>query len=304
MIARDEALRSWIYVAADDEGGCRQAFESGVDAVILDLEDLVPAANKSRARRQAIATIDGRAGHPWPRTFVRVNHSSAGVLEDDLPVAVRAGVTGIRYPKAEAPDDIRRLDAAIARLEHARGLAPGSVRIVANIESALGVLAARDVLRASDRILHLGFGEADFSRDIGARVGPAKDETFVARSLLVLASRAAGRRPPCDGAHLDRSDDTGLRTSTERGRDLGFFGRTAVHVDQVATINAVYTPDAAAIRRAEAVIAAQAEAEAAGVGSAWLDDGTFVDIAVERGARDVVELAASLRARRAHGAQA
>jgi citrate lyase subunit beta/citryl-CoA lyase len=299
-----ERIRSWIYVAADDEAAVLAAFDSDVDAVILDLEDLVPLPSKASARIAATGWIERRAGHPWPRLFVRINHPTIGVLDEDLDVVVRAGVAGIRYPKADDPAEIARVDERLTKLEAERGLAPGAIRIVANIESAAGVLRASEVLAASERIDQLGFGEADLSRDLKARVGPHKDETFVARSLLVLASAAVGRSSPCDGVHLDRSDHAGLEATTRRGRDLGFFGRTSIDLRQVPIINAIYTPDPDQVAWARAVVELQAQVEREGRGSGWLPDGRFVDIAVARAAEDVIADDAAFRARRSTGAPA
>lgn len=283
MSRTDPLLRSWLYVPGHNARFLQGALETDADAVIIDLEDAVPVADKAAARNRvadAVAGFDGRGISVW----VRVNPVGPEWWTDDVAAATAAGVDGIRLPKADAADDVRataeRLDAA----ERDAGRAAGSVRIVAGIESAAGIAAAFDIARASGRLQALAFGAADFCADIGADI--SWEATLLARSSLVLDSRRAGIAPPVDGAYTTLDDEEGLRRSTVAARALGFFGRSAIHPRQVATINRAFTPDAAEVERARAILEGARDAGAVRLAS------EFVDPAIVRRARQVLDLAA------------
>lgn len=285
------ATRSWLYVGADDSAAVERALASEADAVILDLEDLVLPSRKSFARALVADVVTSFVKRPIPRLFVRINHPSTAPWREDLGAAVRPGLAGIRVPKVEAREEVEVVARYIAEREQLTGLAAGSVSIVGNIESAAGVLRLSEIVGAS-RLERLGFGEADFSRDVNATVGPDETETFVARSLMVLSSRASGLEPPCAGVYLNVNDDVGLVRTTERARGLGFFGRTAVAVGQIDAINVAFTPTADDVARCRDLVARMNDAAARGSGNFVLDTGRFVDIAVVRAAERTLALAA------------
>jgi citrate lyase subunit beta / citryl-CoA lyase len=289
-------IRSWLYAPGNNPRLLDKVFGAGSDAVILDLEDAVPPAEKVRARGLVAEAVRGRRDRPGPALFVRVNHPDSGLAEADVAAVVQPGLAGLRVPKVEDADTVRLVDGWLAAAEQRAGLPTGSVILVCNVESAAGVWYALEIGRASPRVQALGFGAADFVRDVAARVGPDGLETLYARSRLVLAARVAGIRPPVDGVYTRLDDEAGLERTTRQGRDLGFFGRSALHPRQVATINRVYTPSQAEVDHAREVVAAAARAEAAGSGALRLPSGDFVDVAIVRRAEAVLRLAEALGA--------
>src|SRR5258706_10167951 len=97
-------------------------------------------------------------------------------------------------------------------------------------------------------------GAANCARDLHLESTPQRTETLYARSQLVIVSRVAGIRPPIESVHADIGDTAGLDRTTRDARALGFFGRSVIHPAQVATVNAVFTPDLAEIERARAIV--------------------------------------------------
>jgi citrate lyase subunit beta/citryl-CoA lyase len=292
--------RSWLYVPGNRSPMVEGAFRHGADAIVLDLEDSVPASEKEQARRLVAGIIESgqtqtrRSQQRRPLVWVRINRPGTEESTADLRAAVRIGLDGLRVPKVETPHEIVALDRALVSVELAAGLETGRTRLVCGIESALGVVHAYEIASASPRVVGLAFGGADFQADVGATEGPERLETLMARSTLVLASRAAGLNPPVDTVHLAIDDDDALRVSTERGRDLGFFGRSAIHPRQVPIINEVFTPDDADVVHATHLIQAAELAMREGDGSLRLADGTFVDAAILRRAQLVLQLANAL----------
>ena len=284
-------FRSWLYAPGNDPEILERVFTAGADAVILDLEDSVPPAEKERARSLVAEAVRRRAVAERPAVFVRVNGLATGQADDDAWAVVVAGLTGIRVPKVEHPEEVRRFAAVISGAERAAGLAPGSVALVCGIESAAGVEAASEIARADPRVATLSFGATDFIADIGGELGPAGLETLYARSRLVVACRAAGLVPPVESVHIAIDDDEGLERTTRASRALGLFGRACIHPRQLAIVHAVFTPTAAEIARAREIVAAARSAAAAGRGALRLPDGSFVDPAVVRRADLVLRAA-------------
>jgi len=213
--------------------------------------------------------------------FVRINHPETGLAQADVQAALGAGLDGLRIPKVESADTVRLIETWTG----------GSVPLACNIESAAGVLSAREIASASPRVLTIAFGAADFLRDVGGAMTDDALETLYARSQLVLAARAGGIRSPVEGVYTRLDDDTGLEHTTRQSRALGFFGRSALHPRQVPIINAVFTPSETEIAWAQEVVEAASSAEASGSGALRLPNGDFVDVAIVRRAEATLRLA-------------
>ena len=257
--------RSWLFAPGHDERLLAKVFDAGADMVLLDLEDAVPPQLKDRARELVAKVAAGR------RCWVRVNKPGTDLCQRDLE-AVAGVAAGLRLPKVESASDV----AWVAER------APTAL-LDCSIESAHGVLAASEIA-CSPACNSLAYGGVDLALDLNNSGGEL--ETLFARSLMVLASRAAGKMPPSDGVHTLINDDDGLRKEAIAARQLGFFGKSAIHPRQVPIINEVFTSTAAEIAWAEGVLAAF---ELAGGAATKLHDGEFVDIAVAERARQILE---------------
>ena len=285
--------RSYLFAPGDNERLLAKVVDAGADAVVLDLEDAVAPDRKHAARELVRRALVERATSGVV-TWVRINdlhgeHWQAdveAVLED--PAATRA-LAGLRVPKAESSREIRRLDEAMRPAERNAGLEPESLKITCTIESAAGLVAARD-LAGQPRVSHLAFGEADFAADIGAELDGDATATLWARSSLVVTARAAGIAPPIASVYTRLDDEEGLRRSTLEARRLGFFGRSCIHPKQLTSIHEAFLPRPEQIDAARRVVAAF---ERGGGGAMVTADGTFVDAAVARRARAILELAAA-----------
>lgn len=287
-------IRSWLYVPGDRADRIEKALALGADAVVVDLEDAVPAREKDVARRNAVAAIDAHERRSSPPLFVRVNDITAADSAAEIAGVVRPGLAGLRLPKCEDADAVAAACAALDAAERSARLAAGSVAVVCGIESARGVQDAFAIASADARVVALSFGAADFARDLSLEPGPDGIETLYARSSLVVASRAAGIRPPIESVQTDLADIELLRRTTRAARALGFFGRSVVHPSQIAVVNEAFTPDEAEIARAREVVAAAARGAVAGRGAVRTEAGDFIDAAVVRRAEDTLRLARHL----------
>ena len=255
-------MRSLLFVPADDARKLDKAMASGADAVIVDLEDSISAQGKADARVSAAAFIGnaGKATHR-PRLLVRINGLATGLADADLDAVVPARPDAIMLPKAEGGADIVRADAKLAAREAIAGLSDGCIKIVAiATETATALFLAGTYGGASARLEGLTWGGEDLSAELGAETnrdsnGDFLDPYRLARALC-LAGAAAARVQAIDTVTVDFRNVAGLRRESEEARRDGFTGKMAIHPAQVPIINEVFTPSAAAVAQARAVIAA------------------------------------------------
>jgi citrate lyase subunit beta/citryl-CoA lyase len=273
-------MRSLLFVPADAPNKLGKALGSGADAVILDLEDSVASQHKEAARRSAAAFLaQTLALQQRPRLIVRINALATGLADADLDAVVPAGPDAIMLPKAEGGACVVHVDAKLCAREALYGLAEGAIGIVAiATETAPALFAAGTYRSASLRLTALTWGAEDLSAELGAEAsrdaqGKFLDPYRLARTLCLAAAAAAGVTA-LDTVYVDFRDEAGLRRECEEARRDGFIGKMAIHPAQVATINDVFTPAAAAIARAQAVVAAFAASPGAGVVSI---DGVMYD---------------------------
>ena len=284
-------LRSLMFVPGNRERMIQRAlglggFEpSGLDVAILDLEDGVPPDAKNEARRTVASVLSTTSR---PLRFVRMQRAVGDAAEADLDSIVRPGLAGVVAPKVRRPEEVEWLAYELEKREAAAKVTPGSVCIVASIESAAALIEAPRIAKASDRLIGLMFGSEDFALDLGL---PAKREGEAAemlypRSATVIAAVSAGKIA-LDGIWPDIRDPAGLRADSLRARRLGFSGKTLIHPDQIAIVNEIFSPSAAEIDEARRIVSAFDEALARGDGAAALD-GQMLDAPVVDRARRVL----------------
>jgi citrate lyase subunit beta/citryl-CoA lyase len=260
--------RSYLFVPGNRPERFDKACAAGADAVIVDLEDAVPPAEKDAARAAVAQWLS-----PQQPVLVRINGADSTWFERDLDLCGLPGVAGIVLPKAERVDDIVRLTER------------GAPLVLPLIETAQGMWNAHAVAQARG-VQRLMFGSIDFQLDAG--IDGEGEELLYFRSQLVLVSRIAGLQPPVDGVTVSIDDAAQLNADTQRARRLGFGGKLCIHPKQVAGVNQCFMPGAEEIDWAHRVLRAAAEADGAAVAL----DGKMVDLPVIRKAEDIVREAA------------
>jgi citrate lyase subunit beta/citryl-CoA lyase len=262
--------RSYLYVPGNRPDRFDKACAAGADAVIVDLEDAVPPAEKAAARTALAAWLS-----PTKAVLVRVNAADTEWFEDDLAACDAAGVVGVVLPKAE------RIGDAVISLCRRNGLA-----LLPLIETAAG-MARSAVVAATPCVQRLLFGTIDFQFELD--IDGDGDELLAFRSQLVLASRLAGIQPPVDGPCTLLEDTALLVADSRRARKLGFGGKLCIHPKQVAIVNAAFSPDAAEVAWARRVL----DAAARSGGAAVAVDGKMIDRPIIRKAERIVQDAAA-----------
>ncbi len=283
--------RSYLYVPGDKPEVLAKALGRGADALIVDLEDAVAPSGKDAARVIVAEFLAGLppADEAEVEIWVRVN--GEGIAPLDIDWVASPALRGFVLAKTERPLDVENAAAACSRQEVRLGIMGGSFSLVPLLESASAVLDARAIAASSSRVARLQVGEADLRADIGVTPGDDERELLAVRSLIVLASAAAGIDPPVGPVSTNFRDLDALRTSTDALARLGYVGRACIHPAQAAVVNEVFTPTAEAVEAASALVEAFEAAQAAGQGVFTDESGRMVDLAVVRQARRTLELA-------------
>ena len=257
--------RSWLFVPADSEKKIGKAIESEADAVIFDLEDSVALQQKAVAR-QILKSLGKRSG--GPQWWVRINPLRTDEHRMDLEMLGIADIHGVVLPKAESGADI-------AELAHRTGNIPIHAIVTETPASVFGMLSYRD---PKSPLAAMSWGAEDLSAALGASSKYGSDGSLsftykLARSLC-LAAAAAASVQPVDGVFADFKDEKGLRSEAEAAAREGFTGKLAIHPAQVGAINAAFTPSAAEVDHARAIVdafEAQPDAGVLSVGGRMVD---------------------------------
>jgi citrate lyase subunit beta / citryl-CoA lyase len=282
-MAIGRARRSSLILPVNVPRFVEKAHARGADAIVLDLEDSVPAQEKTPARklvREALA-VAGRGG---AEVLVRVNNDP-GLLADDVEAAVHPGLDGLAIPKAESAAQIREIVARIEALERARGITPGHLRLSLAVETPRGLLAVDEIATASDRIATMSIGVEDYCLELGVEPSPDGLELLYPVARLVTVCKAVGVQPTgLVGSIAGFRDLATFEQAAVRARTLGCEGAGCIHPDQVTVLNRVFTPDPARVAHARRVVEAFEDGVRRGTASVNLD-GAMVDVPVYRRAQ-------------------
>ncbi|THC45483.1 CoA ester lyase [Massilia sp. Mn16-1_5] len=265
--------RSYLFVPANRPDRFDKACQAGADAVIVDLEDAVPCADKSAARAALAAWL--APAHP---VCIRINGADTEWFAEDLALCSLPGVSGVVLSKAEEAGDLARLHAAAAP----------AAALLPLVESAAGIRNL-DALARAPGVQRLLFGSIDFQLDMGIR--GEREELLFFRSQLVLASRLAGIGAPVDGVTPAIDDSVRLRDDAGHARRMGFGGKLCIHPRQLDAVHRCFSPDEEELAWAARVVEAAARSDGAAVAL----DGKMIDRPLILRARQILDEAAARR---------
>ena len=263
-------LRSSLYVPAHRESLIPKALATGADAIIMDLEDACPPAEKAAGRkvaREAMESLDwGKA-----KATIRINSMETNLWQEDLNTIVCKQLYAVRMPKTEAAEQIRRIDAILGYLEALRGLPQGSIKLAPSLESPKGILNALDIANASPRVAVLGGGDGlDYHAQMHSERMADRMERFYAQSFILHVCHATGIRPVM-AIYPVVNDIEGLIKDSEWGRSMGFVGRSCIHPSHVKPINEVFSPKPEKLEWARRVVTAIKQGREKGYSEVTLD---------------------------------
>ena len=273
-------IRSLLFVPGDSESKLQKARQICADALVLDWEDAVLPQNKILARELSLAFLSGQ-GSSSPNLLIRINPVTSPYFAKDCLALEAALPNAILLSKCQSVSEVHQLNEFLARRD-----SDNRVRIYPQVESPIAILNAFAIATSCPRVAGLAFGAEDFSADMGITRTEGEIELLYARSALVTASRAAGR-DAIDSPCLEWKNLETLRAATRAAHNMGFSGKQAIHPAQVPVINEIFSPNAVEVEQARRILAAFS----AGSSGVLTVDGSMVDEAVVRRARQILEMA-------------
>lgn len=276
-----------MFVPGNNPGMMADAHIYGPDSIMLDLEDSVTMTEKDTARLlvyNALRSVD----YGDTEMVVRINPLNTPYGKKDIEAVVKAGVDVIRMPKTETAEEVVEVEREIERVEREIGCL-GRTKIMAAIESALGVVNAYAIATASPRMMGIALGAEDYCANLKTQRTPDGEELRLARETIVVAARAAGI-DALDTVYSNLNDMETFRKEVEFIHTLGFDGKSIINPRQIEVVNEVFAPTPKAIEKARTILAAIKEAERKGSGVIAVN-GKMVDKPVVIRAQRTIDLA-------------
>ena len=280
--------RTMMFLNAQKPGLIKDPYIYRPDSIMLDLEDAVAENQKDVARfslYHALRTIN----YQGCERVVRINGLDTDLWQEDIRASVAGGCDSIRIPKTETPEDVLRVEKAVADAEKEFGRPEGSVLIMAAIESAKGVMKAYDICTSSERLFGIALSGGDYTKDLQTHITGTGIELMGARSQMIISARAAGVQ--CfDTVYTDLNNMGGFRKDVENIHLMGFDGKSIINPRQIDIVHEIFTPTQKDIIFAQKVVHEIDTKKAQGIG-VFTVDGKMIDIAFYDGAKRTLELA-------------
>lgn len=279
--------RSMLFLPGANAAMLSTAFVYQPDSIMFDLEDAVSLREKDSARLLVFQALRLPV-YRVMETVVRINPLNTPFGLKDLEAVVRAGVDVVRLPKTDCAEDVHELEKHVERIERDCGREVGSTKLMAAIESAIGVVNAVSIAQSSRRLIGIALAAFDYVMDMQTERGDGT-ELFYARCAVLHAARVAGI-DAFDVVYPDINDEAGFLREVEMIRKLGFNGKSLINPRQIELLHNAYAPTQEEVDYAERVVQAAEEGESAGLGIISLN-GKMIDGPIINHARVVLERA-------------
>lgn len=282
--------RSMLFVPGSNAAMISNTFIYKPDAIMFDLEDAVALKEKDSARILVAHALQ----HPLYQeieTVVRVNPLDSEFGLADLNAVVRAGVDVVRMPKTETAQDVIDMDREITEIEKVCGREVGSTKMLAAIESPLGITQANQIATASKRLIGIALGAEDYVRNLKTERSPEGIELLFARCSILQAARAAGIQA-FDTVYSNANNEEGFLAEAALIKQLGFDGKSLINPRQIELLHNLFAPTQKDVDQARRIIDAAEEAERNSLGVVSLN-GKMIDAPIIDRAKLVLERAKS-----------
>ena len=276
--------RTMFFVPGNDPGKITKAEIYGADCIIYDLEDAVSIYEKDAARDLVYNFL--KACRPDCRIGIRINGQDTPYYEEDVYKMVALQPDFLRLPKSETSENIHKLASLIGKAEHEHNIPEGSVKIVATIETALGVYNAYQIASASQRMLGIGLGAEDFCTDMRMSRSEDAQEILFARNQISLCAHAAGVMA-LDYVNSNFKDSEAFKKDVAWGKKLGFTCKSCIHPSQIPIVHEVYAPTDKEIEYSRKVVAVYEEAMENSSGVIALE-GKMIDMPIVKRAKSIL----------------
>ena len=285
MSYQEHVRRALLFMPGDDLHKIEKGAASGVDSIIMDLEDGVALNRKEAARAtilKALQTVDfGRS-----ERLIRINPVGSDLDSDDLAATLPGHPDGYVIPKVERGEDVQRVSNRLASAERLNNWKSGAIRLLAIVETARGIVNLKEIASSDPRLDALIFGAEDLAGSLGAIRTRDGWEVFYGRSAVITFA-AAFDLQAIDSIYAEFEDTAGLIGDALRALEMGYSGKLAIHPRQIHHITEVFTPTDDSIAQARRLVEAHEAHQQRGTGAFALD-GKMVDMPMVRAAERVL----------------
>jgi citrate lyase subunit beta/citryl-CoA lyase len=272
------ASRSILLVNALNETAVDGATRSAADAIAIDLASTAAYERHDEARAAAAHALETIAESGRP-VIARLCDTRSGALEADIDAVVGARLTAVILPGAEEPQDVRDVDVLVRKHEMRRGMEPGSVRLLPEIDSAEGLMALPALIGAVDRHSGIIVDLDGLRHDL--HLGPGTDALYAHAMAQVGIAAHAARLPWIVFAP---TSDASAANLASRAHGLGAAGAVLRSEASARGMNLLFTPDEAMVDTARAMVTEWERLRAEGTASA-VANGAILDRRTVRHAR-------------------
>lgn len=274
-----------LFVPASSDRFLESALRRPTDAIQLDLEDSV-APDLKEAARARVGELADRAANAGYDVIVRLNRPWRMMVRD-IEASVRQSVKALTLPKVPDGSFIRAVAEILDECELEAGLPTGHTRLIAMVEDAEGLHNMDNIAQAHPRVCAMIIGAEDLAVSLRMAVDP--DGLYLHNVMAVAACRRAGIAPiGFVGSVADFADKEKFRETVQRAARLGFEGAFCIHPSQVEAANEAFSPPAASVARARALLDTY-EAECKAGRAACTFEGRMVDAPVAMQARLILQ---------------
>ena len=280
-----QLFRSLIFVPGNNARFLEKAKSLKADIVCFDLEDSVPDAEKSNARKLIKTALQSRSSY-LSSIFVRTNSPASGNIPDDLKEIIQKGIDGIVIPKVNNVSELKKIEKNISKLEKTRKLKP--IQIIPSIESAEGVVNAYNIASCTKRVSAVVFGIFDLLNDLGVEYSKDPEGGRYSRAKIPVDAKAAGVAS-IDAIWQDLKDVKGLEKDCKVGKSLGYTGKSIIHPDQIDITHKIFYPNKTEILWAEKVCKTYLNSVKKGKGATTVE-GKMIDEVHYKQAKAILDL--------------
>ncbi len=277
--------KSLLFLPGDSARKLEKATQLPADSVIMDLEDAIAVSQKEAARQMVIDAL-GTLDFGDRERLVRLNPRETAFFQHDLEMVTLARPDGFVIPKVEVAIDLIEVDEYLTEIERCNDWPLLSIRLLAIVETALGIMNLGEIATATPRLDALMFGAEDLAGDIGATRTRAGYEVLYARSAVVTTAAAYGLQA-IDTVFVDLNDLAALEEDCTFAQQMGYIGKMAIHPKQIGVINHVFMPSPEEIAQAQRLLTTFETHQKEGVGVFELD-GKMVDMPMVRAAHRIL----------------
>lgn len=284
----EKLRRTMLYVPGNKPAMVKDIYIYNPDSIMFDLEDSIPLNEKDAARFMVCEALK-HVDYHGIETVVRINGLDTKYGLDDLECIVKAQPDVIRLPKTETADDVLLVESIIERIEKENNIPVGTTKMMAAVESALGVLNSLSIATSSKRLIGIAIGAEDYVTNLKTNRSPQGIELLFARCQVLNAARAAGIAA-LDTVYSNVENEEGFRKEVEHIKQLGFDGKSIINPKQIDIVNQVYSPKTKEIEQSIKIIQVIKKAEKEGTGVISLN-GKMIDKPIVERAQRILNLA-------------